>query len=103
MPEKNNTTSTFTEDQKRWMSEALDEARLALAHEDVPIGAVVVKDGVIIGRGHNKREIEHDPSAHAEIKALAEAGKTLGNWRLDGAELYVTMEPCPMCAFAMVL
>ncbi|MDR0469696.1 MAG: tRNA adenosine(34) deaminase TadA [Peptococcaceae bacterium] len=103
MQEKNNTTLTFTEDQKRWMSEALDEARLALAHEDVPIGAVVVKDGIIIGRGHNKREIEHDPSAHAEIKALAEAGKTLGNWRLDGAELYVTMEPCPMCAFAMVL
>ena len=85
------------------MEEALAEARLALRHGDVPVGAVVVMDGQIIGRGHNRREADHDPSAHAEIIALAQAGKAIGDWRLAGAEVYVTLEPCPMCAFAMVL
>ncbi|MCL1805926.1 MAG: tRNA adenosine(34) deaminase TadA [Clostridiales bacterium] len=93
----------FSENQKRWMEEALAEARLALRHGDVPVGAVVVMDGQIIGRGHNRREADHDPSAHAEIIALAQAGKAIGDWRLAGAEVYVTLEPCPMCAFAMVL
>ena len=87
----------------RWMEEALGEARLAMEHDDVPVGAVVVMDGEVIGRGHNHREAEHNPSAHAEIMALAQAGKTVGDWRLAGAEMYVTLEPCPMCAFAMVL
>jgi tRNA(adenine34) deaminase len=100
MPEKK---IQFTEMQKRWMEEALAEARLAMEHDDVPVGAVVVMGGEIIGRGHNHREAEHDPSAHAEIMALAQAGKAFGDWRLTGAEMYVTLEPCPMCAFAMVL
>ena len=93
----------FTVEQESWMEEALAEARLAAAHGDVPVGAVVVLDGAVIGRGHNQRELDHNPSAHAEIIALAQAGKTIGNWRLEGAGMYVTMEPCPMCAFAMVL
>lgn len=93
----------FTENQRFWMKEALAEALLAIEHDDVPIGAVVVMNGEIIGRGHNRREVDHDPSAHAEIVALAQAGKAFGDWRLDGAEMYVTMEPCPMCAFALVL
>lgn len=93
----------FTDSQKFWMKEALAEAQLALGHDDIPVGAVVVLNGEIIGRGHNHREEEHDPSAHAEIMALAQAGKAVGNWRLTGAEMYVTLEPCPMCAFAMVL
>ena len=93
----------FTIEQGRWMDEALAEALLAETHDDVPVGAVVVMEGAVIGRGHNRRETDHDPSAHAEIIALAQAGKAVGNWRLDGAEMYVTLEPCPMCAFAMVL
>ena len=93
----------FSESQGFWMREALAEARLAMEHEDVPVGAIIVKDGEIIGRGHNRRELDHDPTGHAEILALAQAGKTLGDWRLSGAEIYVTMEPCPMCAFALVL
>ena len=96
-------TTGFTKEQECWMEEALVEARLATDHDDVPVGAIVVMDGVIIGRGHNHRETEHDPSAHAEIRALAQAGKAAGDWRLTGAEMYVTLEPCPMCAFAMVL
>ena len=103
MQESHSVASGFRDDQKHWMEEALSEARLALEHDDVPVGAVVVKDGVILGRGHNSREAEHDPTAHAEIRALAQAGKIYGDWRLDGAELYVTLEPCPMCAFALVL
>ena len=98
-----NALMKFTEDQCLWMQEALAEARLALEHDDVPVGAVVVLDGKIIGRGHNRREIDNDPTAHAEVLALAQAGKAVGDWRLNGAELYVTMEPCPMCAFALVL
>jgi len=94
---------SFTEDQRMWMAEALREATLALEHCDVPVGAVVVLNGKIIGRGHNRREADNDPCAHAEIIALSQAGKTAGGWRLSGAQMYVTMEPCPMCAFAMVL
>ena len=93
----------FTENQRFWMREALTEANYAIEHDDVPVGAVVVFSGNIIGRGHNRREVDHNPSAHAEIIALAEAGKRMGGWRLTGAEMYVTMEPCPMCAFALVL
>ena len=86
-----------------WMHEALADAEMALSHNDVPIGAVVVLDNKIIGRGHNRREANADPTAHAEIIALREAAQTLGNWRLSGTTVYCTLEPCPMCAGAMVL
>jgi tRNA(adenine34) deaminase len=86
-----------------WMRLALEEAALASEHGDVPIGALAVYEGKIIGRGHNRREIDQDPTAHAEILALREAAKTLNCWRLDGVTLYVTLEPCAMCAGAMVL
>lgn len=88
---------------KKMMNEAITEAKKALAAGDVPIGAVVVKDGRIIGRGYNTRERDHDPSGHAEINAMRDAAAHLGRWQLDGATLYVTHEPCPMCAGAMLL
>jgi tRNA(adenine34) deaminase len=86
------------------MSEALAEARLALEHDDVPIGCVVVHDltQTIIGRGHNRREVDNDPTAHAEILALRQAATALGHWRVTDCTLYVTLEPCPMCAGALV-
>jgi len=84
------------------MVEALAEARLAAAEGEVPIGAVVVADGRIVGRGRNARERLNDPTAHAEILALHEASQELGRWRLSGATMYATLEPCPMCAGALV-
>ncbi len=87
---------------RTYMLEAIAEARLALANGEVPIGAVVVWDGRIIGRGHNRREQWKDPTAHAEILAIQEAAQYLGQWRLTNASLYVTLEPCPMCAGAIV-
>lgn len=84
------------------MHEAMTFARLAQSRGDVPIGALVVLDGQIIGRGFNTREAEHDPSGHAEIVALREAGRRVQRWRLDGATLVVTLEPCVMCAGAIV-
>ena len=87
---------------REWMEEALDEARRAAAAGEVPVGAVVVKDGRVIGRGHNRREADQDPLAHAELIAIAEAARALGSWRLEGCSLYVTLEPCPMCAGALV-
>lgn len=88
---------------ERWMQSALDEASRAPEHGDVPIGCVIVSaEGVELGRGRNRREVDHDPSAHAEIVALREASRRLGQWRLDGATAYVTLEPCPMCAGAFV-
>ena len=89
----------LTDDQ--WMTIALEEARAAAAAGDVPVGAIVVADGHILGRGRNRRELDHDPTAHAEIMALREAAKALGMWRVE-ATLYVTQEPCPMCAGAIV-
>lgn len=87
-----------------WMRLALDEARQAPATGDVPVGAVVVDaDGAVVGRGRNGREAVGDPTAHAEILALREAGARLGSWRLDGCSLVVTLEPCTMCAGALVL
>lgn len=80
------------------MNEALQEARSALAEGEIPVGCVVVKDGEIIGRGHNRKEASKDPSAHAEVEAIRQACQTLDNWRLSDAILYVTLEPCPMCA-----
>jgi tRNA(adenine34) deaminase len=84
------------------MGIALDEARLALEHGDVPVGAVVLVDGEIVARRHNEREAAHDPTAHAEVLALRDAAASLGRWRLDDATLVVTLEPCPMCAGAAV-
>ena len=89
-------------DDAELMGLALDEARAALGHGDVPIGAVVVVDGVVVARRHNERELTGDPTAHAEILALRDAAAALGSWRLEGATLYVTLEPCPMCAGALV-
>jgi len=82
------------------MDEALVEARAALQHGDIPVGAVVVHDGSVVGRGHNRREVDRDPTAHAEILALHDAASRLGRWRLFDCALYVTIEPCPMCAGA---
>ena len=87
----------------RYMRLALEEARLALAHDDVPVGAVVVHDGAVIGAGHNERERRQDPTAHAETLALQRAAHHLGSWRLLECVLYVTLEPCAMCAGAIVL
>jgi len=88
---------------ERFMREALDEARLALPHDDVPVGAVVVRGGEVVGAGHNERERRQDPTAHAEILALQAAAAALGSWRLLDTTLYVTLEPCAMCAGAIVL
>lgn len=91
-----------TEADLRFMDAALDLARRAADAGDVPVGAVVVQDGRILGVGGNRREIDADPSGHAEIVALRDAGRSVGRWRVDGATLYVTLEPCPMCAGAIV-
>ena len=88
---------------KIWMARALDEARAAQSHGDVPVGAVVVYDGDVIAAGHNRREIDQDPTAHAEMIALRAASRRLRSWRLDGCSLYVSLEPCVMCAGAIVL
>ena len=85
-----------------FMAEALAEARRAAAEGEVPIGAVLVVEGRIAGRGRNARERLRDPTAHAEILALQEAARTLGRWRLTGSTIYATLEPCPMCAGALV-
>ncbi|MCY3575350.1 MAG: tRNA adenosine(34) deaminase TadA [Chloroflexi bacterium] len=86
-----------------WMRLALETAQRALETADVPVGAVAVRQGKVIGRGWNRREADHDPSAHAEIIALREAAQHTGSWRLDDVTLYCTLEPCAMCAGAMVL
>lgn len=85
-----------------FMRQALLEARKAEAAAEVPVGAVLVQDGQIIGRGHNLALSNHDPSAHAEIMALRDAGQTIANYRLSGATLYVSLEPCIMCAGAIL-
>ncbi len=90
-------------DDAHFMQIALDEAGAATAHADVPIGAVVVRSGEVIARARNRREHNGDPTAHAEILALRDAGERLGRWRLDDCVLYVTLEPCVMCAGAVVL
>lgn len=83
-----------------YMKEALIEAKIAFDKEEVPIGAVVVLNDIIIGRGHNERETLKDPLRHAEITAIQEAARAIGDWRLTGSELYVTIEPCVMCVGA---
>ena len=86
-----------------FMRLAIREAEAALAHDDVPIGAVIVRDGEVVGTGHNERELRQDPTAHAEVLALREASRAVGSWRLLHCVLYVTLEPCAMCAGAIVL
>ena len=85
-----------------FMRAAMEQAELAAAMGEMPVGCVIVKDGEIIGRGHNERETGGDPTAHAEIVAMRRAAKQTGSWRLSDCTLYVTLEPCPMCAGAVV-
>lgn len=93
----------MTEDDIKWMRVALTEAERALEHDDVPIGAIAVHNGEIIGRGYNRREADQDPTAHAEMIAMRQAASVIGYWRLEDVTLYCTLEPCAMCAGAMVL
>ncbi|UUY05558.1 tRNA adenosine(34) deaminase TadA [Svornostia abyssi] len=95
--------SRFFARDEHFMRLAIREAERALEHDDVPIGAVVVRDGEVIGAGHNERELRQDPTAHAEILALREAARHEGSWRVLESVLYVTLEPCAMCAGAIVL
>lgn len=88
---------------ERWMARALELARDAAARDEVPVGAVIVRDGVVLGEGHNLTVTEADPTTHAEIVAIRRASEALGDWRLVGATLYVSLEPCAMCAGAIVL
>jgi tRNA(adenine34) deaminase len=92
-----------TPEDEHWMRLAIAEARRALEHDDVPIGAVVVHDGDVLATGRNERELRQDPTAHAEAIALREAARALGSWRVLDSTLYVTLEPCAMCAGAIVL
>lgn len=91
---------TFSDFDRELMALAIDEARAAIAHDDVPIGAVIAVDGNVIARRHNERELTGDPTAHAEVLALRDAATALGTWRLERATLMVTLEPCVMCAGA---
>jgi tRNA(adenine34) deaminase len=89
-------------DDESAMRLAIAEARIAELAGEVPVGAVVVVEGMVIARGHNEREKQTDPTAHAELIAIREAARVLGSWRMENATLYVTLEPCPMCAGALV-
>ena len=93
----------FTAEDERWMRQALAEAEQAAFHADVPVGAIAVRHGEVIGSGHNQREAEHDPTAHAEMMAIRQAARAIGHWWLEEVTLYCTLEPCCMCAGAMVL
>ena len=90
------------EEKDKFMKEAIKEARKAYGKLEVPIGAIIVKDGKIIARGHNQKEEKADTTMHAEIIAIKKASKKIGAWRLNGCEMYVTLEPCPMCAGAII-
>jgi tRNA(adenine34) deaminase len=96
-------STQFFPREEYFMRLALREAARAPEHDDVPIGAVVVREGEVIGLGHNERELRGDPTAHAELVALREAARRLGSWRVLESVLYVTLEPCAMCAGAIVL
>ncbi|MBR7554268.1 tRNA adenosine(34) deaminase TadA [Allobacillus sp. GCM10007491] len=85
-----------------WMEKAIEQAKKAEAINEVPIGAVIVHDGEVIGKGYNRRETDQHSLAHAEMMAIQEANQTIGSWRLENSTLYVTLEPCPMCAGAIV-
>lgn len=84
-----------------YMQKALEQAKTALDKNEVPVGAVIVFDGKIIAQAHNLKEALKDPTAHAEILAIRKAAEVLGNWRLTGCDIYITLEPCPMCAWAI--
>lgn len=88
-------------DGERWMRIALEEARQALAEGELPVGCAIVRDDALIASAHNERERTNDPTAHAEVVAIRRAAEALGSWRLDGCAIYVTLEPCPMCAGAI--
>ncbi len=92
----------FTPDDERFLREAIAFAKISFSEQEVPVGAVVVREGHMIGRGRNRREALADPTHHAEIEAIREAAQAVGTWRLEGATLYATVEPCPMCAGAAV-
>jgi tRNA(adenine34) deaminase len=96
-------SARFFPREEYFMRLALREASRALQHGDIPVGAVVVKDGEVIGSGHNEREVRADPTAHAELIALRDAARAVGSWRVLESVLYVTLEPCAMCAGAIVL
>lgn len=96
-------TPVFFPRDEYFMRLALREASLALEHDDVPIGALIVHDGEVIAAAHNERELRADPTAHAELLALREAARVLGSWRVLDSVIYVTLEPCAMCAGAIVL
>lgn len=87
---------------EQMMLKALSQAELAFKKGEAAIGAIIVKDGQILARGHNLKEAKHDVTSHAEIEAIRKASKRLGTWRLDGCDMYVTLEPCPMCASAII-
>ena len=89
-------------ERERWMAQALELAREALEAGEAPVGCVIVRDGAVVGRGRNRGEGDRTALGHAEIEAIAEACRTLGGWRLTGCALYVTLEPCPMCAGAIL-
>jgi tRNA(adenine34) deaminase len=93
---------SFDVDHQHYMQQALAQAQAAQAVKEVPVGAVVVRDGVVLAAAHNERERLRDPTAHAEMIALTQAAAAVGSWRLDDCTLYVTLEPCPMCAGALV-
>lgn len=84
------------------MNIAIEEAKKALENGEIPVGAIIVKDNIVIARAHNTREKKQNPLCHAEINAIEQASKNLGNWRLDECDMYVTMEPCPMCCGAIL-
>ena len=96
------TDGTFTREDRKYMKAALKQAEKAIALGEVPIGAVIVENGRIIGRGYNRRNTDHTTLAHAEITAIRKANRKVGDWRLEGCTLYVTLEPCQMCAGALV-
>jgi tRNA(adenine34) deaminase len=96
------TAELRSRDDASWMEQALEQARLAAAAGEVPVGALVIKDGEIVGRGHNRNLLDNDPTAHAEIVALRQAAARLGNHRLPGCVMFATIEPCSMCAGALV-
>jgi tRNA(adenine34) deaminase len=103
MPEiQKNTADMRSGEDAAWMELALEQARLAAGAGEVPVGALVIKDGEILGQGHNRNLLDHDPTAHAEIVALRQAAQRLGNHRLVGCTVYATIEPCSMCAGALI-
>ncbi len=88
--------------QNKWMLEALKEAEKALVRKEIPVGAIIIKNNQVIGRGYNQVELLKDPTAHAEMLSITSASNTLGDWRLNDCDMYVTLEPCAMCAGAIV-